>query len=166
MHLTELNQLPAQAALNLFLDCCASHRWAALMEQSRPFNEWSELTRAAELHWQLVDEVDRLEAFAGHAKIGDINALRAKYAGHTQTEQGQVAQASDEVLQRLRDLNDQYEQRFGFIFIVCASGKSAEQMLHLLQARLPNSRQQEIANASAEQNKITLLRLQRLLSPH
>ncbi len=165
MQLLQLNQLPAQQALTAFLDCCASHRWAAAMTQARPFADLQSLARQAEFHWRLLDDADRLEAFSGHARIGDMQALQRKYESHTQVEQGQVGDAPLQTLQQLHDLNQTYEQKFGFMFIVCASGKSALQMLQLLQARLGNSRVQEMANAAAEQLKITQLRLTRMLEP-
>jgi len=106
-------------------------------------------------------------AFEAHPQIGDINSLRQKYAATKKMaagEQNSVNDASESVLTSLVKGNQDYLNKFGFIFIVFASGKSAAQMLSLLQTRLVNSRTQELENAAAEQNKITLLRLKKLFS--
>ncbi len=98
--------------------------------------------------------------------IGDVNSLKKKYAdiqASASHEQSGAAQASEATLQRLKTLNDQYLDRFGFIFIVCATGKSADEMLALLEARIDNDRDEEIQNAAREQAKITHLRLETLL---
>ena len=108
-------------------------------------------------------ESDILEAFQGHAKIGDIELLKSKYAGKAQAEQGQILQASEQTITELWQLNQDYEQKNGFIFIVCASGKSAEEMLSILKSRIDNSREQELKNGALEQNKITQLRLTQLI---
>ena len=95
-----------------------------------------------------------------------MNSLRKKYASTKALaagEQSAVSQASEETLQALAQGNLDYEKKFGFIFIVCATGKSALEMLELLQARLPNTREQELLNAAREQHAITVLRLQKLL---
>jgi 2-oxo-4-hydroxy-4-carboxy-5-ureidoimidazoline decarboxylase len=108
-----------------------------------------------------------LEAFLHHPKIGSLDALAAKFANTAQWasgEQASVQSASKAVLQALADGNTAYEQKFGYIFIVCATGKSAEEMLALLQARLPNPPKTEIGIAMAEQMKITLIRLEKLLN--
>jgi OHCU decarboxylase len=106
-----------------------------------------------------------LAAFAAHPRIGDVDSLRTKFA-HTKTwasgEQAGVDAASEDTLIRLADGNDAYFDRFGYIFIVCATGKSADQMLALLEARLPNDAVTELPIAAAEQRKITQLRLQKL----
>jgi len=104
-----------------------------------------------------------LEAFSGHPQIGDLEALRNRYAERAHAEQGQVLSAPDETLAELKDMNEAYLERHGFIFIVCATGKSAEQMLELLEQRLPNSREQELRIAAEEQAKITHIRLDKLL---
>ena len=105
-------------------------------------------------------------AFEAHPKIGDIKSLKAKYASTEALASGEQAGARvapEAVLQRLKDGNDAYLHKFGFIFIVCATGKSAEQMLELLEQRLPNSREQELRIAAEEQAKITHIRLDKLL---
>ena len=112
-------------------------------------------------------ETDWREAFTHHPKIGDVDALREKFASTAAWaagEQGAVRQASEATLQGLKAGNEAYEQHFGYIFIVCATGKSADEMLALLQARLPHSPAEEIHVAMAEQAKITRLRLEKLLA--
>ena len=113
-----------------------------------------------------MDFSDILEAFSHHPKIGaNIETLRAKFqqtAGWSASEQASVSQASDAVLQALAQGNIDYEAKFGYIFIVCATGKSAAEMLNLLQARLVNTPADEIKLAAAEQAKITRIRLEKL----
>jgi OHCU decarboxylase len=110
-------------------------------------------------------EADWLEAFAAHPLIGDVDSLRAKYAA-TKTlaagEQSGVASAGEATLAALAEVNRAYRDKFGFIFIVFATGKSAAEMLAILKSRIDNSREQEIRNAAVEQMKITRLRLQKL----
>ena len=111
-------------------------------------------------------EADYLQAFEGHPKIGDITSLKAKYANTKELasgEQSAVDEASDEVLERLAQGNDTYQEKFGFIFLVCATGKSAAEMLALLEMRLPNDRATELINAAEEQRKIFHIRLGKML---
>jgi len=147
--------------------CCASEKWVTRMIASRPFIDTSEVLSQATSIWESLEEVDFLQAFAAHPQIGDVKTLQAKYA-NTQaiasSEQSQVATASDDTIEQLALANQLYLKRFGFIFIICATGKSADEMLNALLARIGNSRQQEIENAAAEQLKITILRLNRVES--
>lgn len=163
MKISALNAMPATDALATLLQCCHSQRWAVELLGYRPFSSLADLLARAAAVWSTASEADLLEAFKGHARIGDLDKLRDKYS-RASAEQGQVAQASETVLQELLTLNQAYEARHGFIFIVCATGKSAEEMLQLLQQRLPNTREQELANAGAEQGKITTLRLRALFT--
>ncbi len=136
------------------------------MEQSRPFSDSQSLLEKADEVWALSTKADLLEAFEGHPEIGNVSSLREKYrnteklAGH---EQSGVNTANEDTLQVLAQGNNDYKDKFGFIFIVCATGKSAEEMLQLLQQRLPNSRNEELENAAEEQRKITQIRLKKLL---
>lgn len=155
--LDHFNQQAAAEAADLLLQVCHCQYWCEQMLVARPFASLQALRQAAADIWAGCDEAQRLEAFRGHARIGDLDAIRKKFA--TASEQGQVLQSSEAVIQSLADYNQQYETKFGFIFIVCASGLSAETMLAKLQQRLPNERQTELANASGEQLKIMLLRL-------
>ena len=101
--------------------------------------------------WSDAAESERLEAFSGHPQIGDLSALKNRFAATASAEQGQVAAATEETLLALKSANDAYLEKFGFIFIVCATGKSAEEMLELVNERLPNSRQEELDNGAIEQ---------------
>lgn len=125
-----------------------------------------ELMTRAERVWGSLIEADYLEAFLGHPRIGDVDSLRQKYANTkaiADGEQSGVDSADEATLARLAAANDEYFDKFGFIFIVCATGKTAKQMLEILESRLPNSRDAEVANAGAEQLKITKLRLEKLI---
>lgn len=163
MQLRELNQLKSEEAEQLLLSCCGSHQWAKSMAARIPFPNIETLLSEASGIWLSLNEKDFLQAFAAHPKIGDINALRNNYASTTQAEQGQVTLADENVLMALRELNQAYAEKFGFIFIVCATGKSAEEMLALLRARIDNERAAELNTAANEQEKITLIRLKKLL---
>ena len=166
MTLQVLNQAETEQAAQLLQQCCTSDSWIARMLEQRPFADADALHSAADAAWQHLEETDYLQAFAGHPKIGDVNSLKAKYADTKQLaagEQASVISANETVISALAAGNAAYEKKFGFIFIVCATGKSAGEMLALLQERLRNSREQELANAAEEQRKIFHLRLEKLL---
>lgn len=162
MQLEDLNQLPASDAKHIFMQCCTSSAWVNNMVAARPFADTTVIKKAADVAWLGLTEEDYFEAFDGHPKIGDVSSLRAKYANTKElagNEQGLVKQADDDVLAVLSQGNSDYEEKFGFIFIVCATGKSAKQMSDLLQTRLPNNKTQELVNAAEEQRKIFQLRI-------
>lgn len=164
--LAQLNRAATTEAVATFLDCCHSRRWAEALAGSRPYASPEALLRVSEDAWQLLGQSDWLEAFAAHPKIGDIHSLRKKYASTAAmaaNEQGGVKAADERTLEELARLNQIYLEKFGFIFIVFATGKSAAEMLAILQSRVNNSREAELRNAAAEQKKITRLRLERLL---
>jgi 2-oxo-4-hydroxy-4-carboxy-5-ureidoimidazoline decarboxylase len=167
MTLHELNILSKEQLQQALLNCCGSKNWVNKMLPFFPADDMVELLNDAEDIWYQCTQDDWLEAFTHHPKIGDIASLTKKFAA-TATwaggEQIAVNAASQQTIEALAKGNEAYEQKFGFIFIVCATGKSADEMLQLLQARLPNSKETEINNAMEEQNKITLLRLQKLLA--
>lgn len=166
MSLTDLNNQTVEQANHTFMQCCTSSTWVKAMVQARPFSDNNALVKQADLAWQALEDADYLEAFEGHPKIGDVSSLRAKYANTKAlagNEQGLVKEASDDVLQVLSQGNADYEDKFGFIFIVCATGKSAKEMSDLLQARLPNNKAIELVNAAEEQRKIFHLRIEKLL---
>lgn len=137
------------------------------MIERRPFKDAGHLFAVAGETWNNLKPGDWKEAFSHHPKIGDVNALREKFAS-TATwasgEQSGVSGAADETLKRLAEGNAEYERKFGYIFIVCATGKSAEEMLEMLEMRLKNPEDQELKIAAAEQAKITRIRLEKLLS--
>lgn len=167
MKLSELNELHIAEAEAAFLKCCHCEHWASVMVERRPFESKKDLLETAEAEWWDLTAEHWLEAFSAHPKIGDIESLRKKYAasrGWSEGEQSGVDVASEEVLQGLAQKNKEYEEKHGFIFIVCATGKSAAEMLHILENRLENETDEELQNAATEQAKITELRLEKLLS--
>jgi len=166
MNLKSLNALPAAEASQEFLKCCGSSRWAAAMTERRPYESLDELTRAANDMWWALEQSDWLEAFHSHPKIGqekaaaEVSAQSKQWSGQ---EQAGVQIATQKTLDSLAQLNQDYEQKFGFIFIVCATGKSAAEMLELLRERVGNEPDAELRIASAEQAKITEIRLKKLV---
>lgn len=167
MTLKELNQLTVEETRRVLQQCCAAGTWVTQMVVARPYRDIAQLLQAADSVWSTSREPDWLEAFSGHPPIGDLDSLSAKFA-HTKVlaagEQAVVAGADEPLMHRLAEGNRDYLAKFGFIFIVCASGKSAAEILGLMQQRQGNSRHQELIIAAAEQHKITRLRLQKLLS--
>jgi len=161
-----LDAMSATAAADALTRCCGASRWVEGMLARRPFGSSEALHRAADEVWATMERADILEAFDHHPRIGaDLGALREKFASTASWsggEQASVAEASEATLQALRDGNVAYEARFGHIFIVCATGKSAAEMLALLEARLPNEPDAELRIAAAEQAKITHLRLDKI----
>lgn len=167
MTLEELNQADEHIACTAFESCCVSERWISNMVAGRPFDSQEALFSAAEAHWQTMQRSDILQAFEGHPRIGDVSTLRKKFAntaalaGH---EQSGMNAADDALLHRMKTLNDEYYEKFGYLFIVCATGKSATEMLSILESRLPNDAQTELTIAAREQGKIIQIRLQKLLN--
>ena len=166
--LDSINRLDTETLSNGFHRCCASERWVEGMVQALPFTSVEHLQQVAVEVWQGLETTDYLEAFQGHPMIGaNLDALRQKFT-HTSTwsegEQAGVQQASEETLLALQQANIAYLERFGYIFIVCATGKSADEMLELLQQRLHNEPDLEIQIAAGEQQKITIIRLHKWLS--
>jgi allantoinase len=160
-----LNGMGLDTARSEFLRCCGAVRWAEQMVVLRPFANEDQLLDAADIVWCSLAPSDRLEPFAAHPKIGDVEALRAKFASTAawaSGEQAGVTGASDTVLCALAEGNRAYEARFGHIFIVCATGKTADEMLGLLRGRLGNDPETEFSIASGEQARITQLRLRKL----
>ena len=166
-NLARLNALDAAEAERELLKCCGSTEWARALAAQRPFGEPRELAAAADEIWWSLGERDWLEAFAAHPKIGGKRAAReqgAQSATWSEQEQSGARDAEQATLDELAEANRAYEEKFGHIFIVCATGKSADEMLALLRARLPNDAATELRNAAEEQSKITKLRLEKLLT--
>ena len=158
--------MPRRQAEATFLDCCGSTEWARQMTASRPFPMLEDLFETAENKWFSLSTVDQLEAFAAHPKIGSKKAApaqKARAAKWSAGEQSGVETAEDDVRVKLAEVNRLYEAKFGFIFVVCASGKTADEMLAICGARLGNSVETELSIAAAEQQKITEIRLNKLL---
>lgn len=161
----ELNLAPTETAFEQLYDCCHCRRWAHDMVAARPFENALDALAHAERFWASATEAEILEAFSAHARIGDIEKLRSRFAGRAKDEQGQVLQTDESVLRELHQLNIDYEQRHGFIFIVCAKGRSTEAMLQTLRERIDNTRTEELRNGAREQGQITRLRLLQWLQP-
>lgn len=155
------NQADETTALDAILACCGARRWAKAMVASRPFASVKILSEAADRTWSTMEEADWLEAFACHPRIGERTAKRAaaQSAAWSAQEQSSTSQASEGVIAALATGNVLYEERFGFTYIVCATGKSAEEMLAILQRRLANSREAELREAAEQQRQITQIRL-------
>jgi len=158
--LNELLPADAEAALTR---CCGSSRWAKTMAGRRPFASSAAVHAAADAIWNDLGLEDVLEAFAQHPRIGARIVARPT-GDWSNAEQARVAEASAEVLRTLERANAAYLARFGYIFIVCATGKSAPEMLSILERRLLNDPVTELGIAAAEQAKITHLRLEKLVS--
>jgi len=157
MTLTELNKLPRYRAEEEFLKCCGSKGWARAMARRRPFANFDRLLQAATEIWRGLDSSDWIEAFQAHPRIGERNV-----GGAPAEEQAGMNRATATVVSAMEEANQEYFEKFGFIFIICASGKPAEEMLANLRSRLANSPEEEIRVAAEEQNKITQLRLGRI----
>ena len=165
MDLELLNSIPYDEAVKALLQCCGSKRWAENVANARPYPNLETLITTANDAWWALDRDDWLEAFRSHPKIGEKKAASQvsdqsrQWSGQ---EQAGVATASRETVDSLAALNWAYEQKFGFIFIICATGKTSEEMLESLKQRLENDTETELPIAAAEQSKITELRLKKL----
>lgn len=168
MTLESFNKLSIDEASKALEKCCGASHWVVEMIKHVPFDSEDELFKQAnEIWFNKCIEKDWLEAFTHHPKIGDLKSLEQKFASTKDwagAEQGTVKNADSNTIEELAKGNKEYEEKFGFIFIVCATGKSAEEMLELLKDRLPNAYEEELKVAMNEQHKITTLRLQKLLS--
>ncbi len=163
MRLADLNALDDDAAVRELLRCCGSSRWARTMAASRPFSSVAAIERAADEVWQGLKTADILEAFAAHPRIGAGGAGRDGAPQWSSQEQSGVRAATGDVRERLAAGNRAYEARFGYIFIICATGKSAGEMLASLEQRLRHTPDEELRIAAEEQRTITRLRLTKLL---
>ncbi len=167
MTLAELNALPAEEAWRALEPCCGAGAWVEAMVAARPFADAAALQAASAAAFAGLARRDWLEAFAHHPKIGDVASLRERFAATAAwagEEQQGAAAADDATLEALARGNADYEARFGHIFIVCATGRTAAEMLALLNARLGNDPAAELRIAATEQAKITALRLAKAVS--
>jgi len=164
--IARLNGVSREEAERLLLGCCGSTNWARRMVECRPFQGTRELEETADRVWWELGRQDWLEAFSRHPKIGE---KAAAHSGSAQTrrwseeEQTGIKAARQDILAKLTEANRAYEARFGYIFIVCATGKSSAEMLALLEDRLQNDPDTELRVAAEEQRRITRLRLEKLL---
>jgi 2-oxo-4-hydroxy-4-carboxy-5-ureidoimidazoline decarboxylase len=161
-----LDALPPAEARAALERCCGAPAWIARMLESRPFGDRAALHAAADRAWGALRRDQWLEAFAHHPRIGDAVALRQRFGTAPEwssAEQAGAVAAPEATLDALAHGNRAYEERFGYVFIVCATGKSADEMLTLLRARLANDPAHEILIAAEEHRKIMHLRLDRLI---
>jgi 2-oxo-4-hydroxy-4-carboxy-5-ureidoimidazoline decarboxylase len=156
--LAALNALSDEAAAAGFLRCCRSMRWARLMTAARPFASGDAMSAAADAIWASLSAADWLEAFRNHPRIGEAGGGR-----WSSEEQAEASPATVADRERLAAANREYEARFGHIFIVCAAGRTAAEILTILEGRLMNAGEAELLVAVEEQRRITRLRLARLL---
>ena len=156
------NAAGATEASNAMLACCEAKRWADAMVALRPIASVFALSEAADRTWATMQEADWLEAFACHPRIGERKV--SMHAGERSSawswaEQAQTDSASENVLDEIADGNQRYEELFGFTYIVCATGKSAEEMLAILKRRLQSTRETELREAAEQQRQIMQIRL-------
>jgi 2-oxo-4-hydroxy-4-carboxy-5-ureidoimidazoline decarboxylase len=161
--LATFNALPAETAERELLACCAARRWAAAMVAGRPYDDIEALHAASDAVFATVTDADVAEALAGHPRIGERADGDGREAAWSRREQSRVADADAQTLDALAAGNAAYEQRFGRVFLICASGLSAEQMLAVQRTRLGHDEVTETAVVKDELRKITRLRMERLM---
>jgi 2-oxo-4-hydroxy-4-carboxy-5-ureidoimidazoline decarboxylase len=164
--LRDLNEMPANDAAERLRSCCGSSRWVDAMVARRPFESVSAVLVAADEIWNDCTERDWLEAFSHHPRIGaraGVEKQSNQAKSWSRGEQESVEQASNAMRGEIDDVNREYENRFGHIYIVSAAGKSAEELLAIAKSRLGNEPATELRIAAEEQRKITRSRLGKLL---
>jgi 2-oxo-4-hydroxy-4-carboxy-5-ureidoimidazoline decarboxylase len=162
----ELDALPAARAAELLAACCGAPRWVSSMIARRPFETLDAVLATGDDVWWSLDQHDWREAFARHPRIGEAESAPPhdeRERSWASGEQVGVAMAQESVRSALVEANREYERRFGYIYIVCATGRSADEMLALARGRLHNAPKVELRVAAEEQRKITRLRLEKLL---
>jgi OHCU decarboxylase len=165
-NLAQLNDAPREEGFAALLACCGSLSWAQRMAAARPFVDVASLLATADRIWWELRPADWLEAFASHPRIGERKAATpqsSQAAAWSAQEQAGTQTSADEIRAALAEANRAYEERFGYIYIVCATGKSSEEMLALCQQRLNNDYETELQIAAEEQRKITEIRLRKLI---
>jgi 2-oxo-4-hydroxy-4-carboxy-5-ureidoimidazoline decarboxylase len=161
------NQLPVAEAEKEIVACCGSRAWARGMASRRPLGDEAALLAASDEIWHGLSEADWKEAFRRHPRIGESRAelpAEGRSSAWSAEEQSGVAAEGDAVKMALEDANREYERRFGHIFIVCAAGKSAAEILAILRERLGNDPMTELREAAEQQRQITQIRLKRWLA--
>ena len=165
MTLAEFNALPSAQAESMLMDCCGSARWAASVASRRPYATVAALHKSADAIWWKLERSDWLEAFSHHSQFGDSPASGSESARQWAAgEQSGARAAGDDVKARLARANRAYYDKFGYIYIVCATGKTAEGMLAILNQRLQNDLASELSIAAEQQRLITRIRLEKLLA--
>ena len=161
----QINELDDKTAHEMFRKCCGSTAWYEAMASRRPFVSLQQMYELSDEIWWSLPAEEWLSAFAKHPQIGDMESLRKKFSttgAWAAGEQAGCSNADENVLAALAQGNQEYQKKFGYIFIVCATGKSADEMLNILRARLKNEPADELIEAAGEQAKITKLRLEKL----
>ena len=164
MTLAEFNALLPTQAESTLMDCCGSSRWAASVAAQRPYADREALNKAADSLWWKLGRADWLEAFSHHPQIGDKPASGSDSRKWAEGEQSGARAATEDVKARLARANRAYFEKFGYIYIVCATGKTAEGMLAILNQRLQNDEAGELSVAAEQQRLITRIRLDKLLA--
>ena len=165
--LARWNGLPLEEAAREILPCCGSRTWAASMASKRPIQDEASLVATSDTIWRSLGEADWLEAFRSHPRIGETRTekdVAASSAAWSAQEQQKAATADEAVKMALKWGNREYEQKFGRIFIVCAAGKSASEILEILRRRLHNDDATELRQAAEEQRKIMRIRLNKWIA--
>ena len=165
--LARWNGLPHEEAAREILACCGSRTWAASMASNRPMPEEAALLAVSDEIWRGLGEADWLEAFRSHPRIGESHAEKvspAQSSAWSAQEQQKAATADEAVKMALKWGNREYEQKFGRIFIVCATGKSASEILEILRRRLHNDDATELQLAAEEQRQIMHIRLKKWIA--
>jgi OHCU decarboxylase len=163
----DINSMSADRAAALLVDCCGSSRWVTRMVEQRPFDSRDAVLAAADEIWKSLTPADFLEAFAHHPRIGEKDATipQGKQGSEwSAAEQSALDSEGGEARDALRGMNREYERRFGYIYIVCATGKTGTELLDVARNRLSNDAETELAIAAEEQRKILQLRLEKLLA--
>jgi allantoicase len=165
--LRRLDALTADEAERELLACCGSSAWAGAMVAKRPFASLEALTAASDAAWKSLSVTDQLEAFRAHPRIGERHAAvdyGAAARAWAEGEQAQMATAEQATRDALASENRVYEAKFGHVFLICATGKSGQEMLAAIRARIGNEREPEARIAAVEQEKITRLRLEKMVT--
>jgi 2-oxo-4-hydroxy-4-carboxy-5-ureidoimidazoline decarboxylase len=164
--LSRWNSLSAEEAAKEILPCCGSRAWASGMVSGRPIQDVSTVLATSDRIWRDLSAADWLEAFRSHPRIGETRALReasAQSQNWSAKEQSQATESDDSLKQALAEANREYEQRFHWIFIICATGKSADEILANLRQRLNNDEATELREAAEQQRQIAQIRLKKWL---
>jgi len=164
--LARWNEASIDAATTQILPCCGSKAWAREMTARRPLREEAALLSASDETWRNLSECDWMEAFRSHPRIGESSRYGLsvpRSAAWAKQEQKEVAEAGDAVKIALAEGNREYERKFGRIFIVCATGKSAPEILEVLRRRLNHDAETELREAAEQQRQITQIRLRKWL---
>lgn len=164
--LTRWNHLPAGEAANEILPCCGSTAWAQRMAARRPLADAMSLLAVSDETWSSLGDAAWEEAFRSHPRIGETRTAQPSHArsmAWSALEQQKAALTGDDVKMALAEGNKEYERRFNRIFIVCASGKTAPELLEILRRRLQNDPEVELREAVEQQRQIMHLRIKRWL---